>query len=73
MTSNFEQQWRTPEFYMGPTESQRVLDYLAAESPNSEVIIYEHWPEPPMTATHFQIGAFDDSANLTPEQWQLYR
>lgn len=64
MPSNFDQSWMTPQEYMPQT--QRVLDWVTAESPNSEVLLYEHWPDTAM------LSNIVDGANLTTEEWQRY-
>ncbi|QTD49094.1 cadherin-like domain-containing protein [Sulfidibacter corallicola] len=46
MPSNFEQEVLTPEDYL--TDTFRVLDYVEAQEPETEIILYMHWPEPSM-------------------------
>ena len=65
MPSNFEQTYLSPSEYMADTA--RVVDFIAENAPQAEVLIYEHWPEPPLS------GVVVDGANLTSQEWQNYR
>jgi len=65
MPSNFEQTYLSPAEYMPDTS--RVINYVMDNLPNTEVIIYEHWPEPPLS------GSVANGANLTDSEWLNYR
>ena len=64
MPSNFEQTSRTPSDYLG--DASRIANFVSSNSPDSELIIYEHWPEPPLS------GRVADGANLTRSEWATY-
>jgi len=65
MPSNFEQYDTSAEDYMEDT--MRVLDYVVAQEPNAEIILYEHYPEPNLS------GAVTDGADLSDLEWSRYR
>jgi len=65
MPDNFQLTFFSPSAYMSDTT--RILDYVVAQSPNSEIVLYEHWPEPNLT------GSFGDAANLSNSEWRDYR
>jgi hypothetical protein len=47
-----------------------VLDYVVDQSPNSELVIYEHWPQPNLADG---IGNNANMADLTESERQFYR
>lgn len=63
MPSNFKQNWLNPQQYMEQTE--RVIDYIASKEPQTEILIYEHWPKPSLA------GSIKDRKNLDRAEWDM--
>ena len=61
MPSNFEQTHLSPSDYMAQTE--RVIDYILSEEPNTTITLYEHWPKPA------DAGPIVDQTDLTDAEW----